>query len=98
MSSGIQLISEKEETVSGPTQFNDPIDENKPVINDAEKRGKGRKILGIFGRTKRKDKRASNNRYEAGDGEVDASLNEIDASILSDAVLRDRHDRFVTKI
>lgn len=83
--------------VTSQTQFKDLVDENKPHPSSAGKKdGKGRKLLGgIFSRGKRKQKQQSNmNRYEVG-GEEEM---EIDGSIISDAILKDRHDRFVTKL
>lgn len=80
-------------------QFNDLVDENKPHHSQLEKKdGRGRKLLGgIFGRGKRKQKqtRSINNKYDAR-REDDEHYH--DGSIISDAILRDRHDRFVTKL
>jgi len=90
---GVQVIFEKEETVSGPVKFEDLVDENRPSSsNDPKKEGKGRTLLGMFGRNKRKDAKPSPNKYSIHENDTD------DGSLISDAVLRDRHDRFVTKI
>ena len=82
-----------------PVQFNDVIDENKPQSSQPPKKdGKSRKLLGgLFGRGKRKQKQQrsnGNNKYDVrGEDEM-----EQDGSIISDAILRDRHDRFVTQL
>ena len=83
-------------------QFKDQVDENKPIPPPPpplgqKKDGKGRKILGLFGRNKRKPKQSVNgNSRQQADDEDDTIDN--DGSIISDAILRDRHDRFVTQL
>ena len=80
-------------------KFKDAMDENKPADHGPTRKDSkaGRKLLGIFNRGKQKKKSASDRRPEQ--ESEDAERPDVDVgSIISDAVLRDRHDRFVSKL
>ena len=78
----------------------DLVDENRqlPLEMEQKREGRGRKLLGLFGRNKRKPKpTTSSSSYQVRGAEA-ADEVDLDGSIISDAILRDRHDRFVTKL
>ncbi|CAB9497830.1 expressed unknown protein [Seminavis robusta] len=77
-----------------PVEFSDTVDENR-MPPAQKKEGKGRKLLGLFGRGKRKQKQRVSSGYSDAEGTM---TDEMDDSIFSDAVLRDRHDRYKTQI
>jgi hypothetical protein len=80
-------------------QFNDTVDENKPAEEHGPRKDAkgGRKLLGIFNRNKKKKSTSNNRRPQAESDDADGP--EVDVgSIISDAVLKDRHDRYVTKL